>query len=258
MDELLKCGAVIPDTFFPVEKLENYIHFGTAKSYGRGSAVVMPGEDIQTIIYVISGKLRVNMLIDDGRERLIFFAGKHGILGRLFPTCNEIYTVALEDSKVCIFSIQQLKQIFRIDDELIFDILRNYLSKVSYYMKQTAEMDYFYPTVRVVRLLHQLCISRGISVGNSYEVSIDLSLKSISEITGAHYVTVSKVIGCLKKQNILDKKKDKIIIHNLERLKELTLETHIFKNSETTNMNTGFTLLAGFLACSKEILPYLG
>ncbi len=58
---------------------------------------------------------------------------------------------------------------------------------------------------------------------------MDLSLQFISEITGAHYVTVSKVLKYLKEQKIIEKKKDKIIIHDLERLKELTHEKHIYK-----------------------------
>ncbi|NLI93535.1 MAG: Crp/Fnr family transcriptional regulator [Peptococcaceae bacterium] len=223
--------VVIPDTFFPVEKFNQFIHLGSVKRYSKGSAVVLPGDKVQKLIYVISGRLRISMITDDERERLIYFAGKNCVLGLLFTECSDVYAVAMENSQVCLFSEHQVRQIFQMDQDIVFDILKNYQSKVSYYMKQVTEMDYFNPTVRVVRLLHQLCISQGVEVGNSYEVNIELTMKSISEITGAHYVTVSKVLGCLKKQKILEKKKDKIIIHNLERLNMLTHETQILKKT---------------------------
>lgn len=218
----------IPDTFFPVERFQNYIHLGTEKTFAKGSTVVMPGEATKSLIYVVSGKLRINKVIDDGRERLVYFAGQHGLLGRMHDTCNIIYVLALEDSKVCIFSKEQLKEVFRQDEELIFDVLTNYLTKTSYYMKQAAEIDYFYPSVRVARLLYDLYLTNGTQAGDFYEIDTDLSLTGISEITGAHYVTVSKVLGHLKKQNILEKQKYKIIIYDLEKLKELTQTTRIF------------------------------
>lgn len=256
-EELNKCLAVIPDTFFPVERFQQYTHLGTVKSYAKGSAIVMPGEVTSTLIYVVSGKLRVNKLIDDGRERLVFFAGKHGLLGKLYETCNEIYAIAMEDSKVCFFTKQQLKVIFRFDDEIIFDVIRNYLAKASYYMKQVAEMDYFNPTVRVVRLLYELYLTNSKAVGKTYEITTELSLKSLSEITGAHYVTVSKVLGCLKRQNILEKKKNKIIIYDAEQLKMLTQESHIFTKNQNKNSNKGFAIMLSLLGCSKELFPYL-
>lgn len=223
-----KCTSGMPDIFFSVEKLQQYIHFGTLKSYVKGSAVLLPGDASSALIYVVSGKLRVNKLFPDGRERMIYITGKHGLVGKLFETCNDTYVIAVEDSTACFFAKEQLKKIFQLDEDIVFDIIRNYLSKVSYYIKQTAEMDYFNPTVRVVRLLYELCITNGIKVDNSYEINIQLSLENISEITGTHYVTVSKVLGCLRRQHILEKKRKKIIVHDLDKLKILTEEKHVF------------------------------
>lgn len=257
MEDLEKCGAIIPDTFYPVKKLQEFVELGTVKSYSRGSTVVLPGEEPNTLIYVLSGRLRVNLVFDDDRERLVYFAGNYTFVGRLFQTYNNIYVVAIEDSKVCFFNKEQLTRIFRRDEEVIFDVIRNYLSKVSYYMRQTAEMDYFNPAVRVVRLLYELAASKGVALDGSYEVDIDLSLRSISEITGTHYVTVSKVLGFLKRQNILEKKKNRIIIYDMEKLRILTQETSIFTRNQSQKLNKGYAIMFTFLACSKELFLYL-
>lgn len=227
MEDIRKCGAIIPDTFYPIERLQQYVHFGNEKSYAKGSYVIFPGEEPYKIIYILNGNLRVNLICDDGRERLLYYAGKYTFVGRLFETSNNICALAVEDSKVCTFNKQQLSHIFHQDEEVVFDIIRNYLSKVGYYMKQVTEMDYFSPAVRIVRLLYELYISKGVATDNYYEIDSTLTLKSISEITGSHYVTVSKVFSNLKKWGILEKKKSKIIVYSVEKLQSLTQETHI-------------------------------
>ncbi|SHN50235.1 Crp/Fnr family transcriptional regulator [Desulfitobacterium chlororespirans] len=227
--------AALPDTFFPVERFQQHTESGMVKFFNKGSLVLRPGEATSALIYVISGKVRVNKMIDDGRERLAYYAGQHGIIGRLYETCNDIYIIALEDSEVCFFTQLQLKEIFRRDEDLIFDLLRNYLSKVSYFIKQSTEIDYFNPTIRVVRLLYELLLTSGVRVESFFEIPTQLSLTDISEITGAHYVTVSKVFGHLKKQHIAERKKHKIIIYDMEKLKRLTQETQILKMRDFGN-----------------------
>ncbi|TCX50765.1 Crp/Fnr family transcriptional regulator [Dehalobacter sp. 12DCB1] len=228
-EDLKKLDVVVPDTFFPVEKLVKYTHLGSVKTYPKGSTVVFPGDRMLTLGYVIYGRLKINLFIEDEREKLMYFAGKYCILSLLFTEFSGIYAVATEDSQVCFFTEQQIRQIFCIDDDIVIDVLKNYQSKINYYVKQVTEMDYFNPTVRVVRLLYKLCLASGIEVNDCIEINIDLSMKDISEITGTHYVTVSKVLGWLRRQNILEKKKSKIIIRDLPKLYMLTHETHVLE-----------------------------
>lgn len=228
-EDLEKLNVVVPDTFFPVEKLVKYTHLGSVKTYPKGSTVVFPGDRMLTLGYVIYGRLKINRFNEDEQEKLLYFAGRHCILALLFTELSEIYAVATEDSQVCFFPEQQIRRIFRSDDDVAIDVLKSYQSKINYYIKQVTEMDYFNPTIRVVRLLYKLGLTSGIEVNDCIEINIDLSMKDISEITGTHYVTVSKVLGWLRRQNILEKKKNKIIIRDLPKLYMLTHETHVLE-----------------------------
>jgi len=219
----------IPDTFYPVEKLQRFVHLGIVKSYAKGSAVILPGDKEYMLIYVLSGKVQINMVTEEGRQRLVYFCGKNGIMDRIFQMNNDnAYATAIEKCRVCFFSKEQLLTIFQTDCDIYFEIIKNVFSKTLYFMKQTVEMELYNPAVRIVRLLYGLCISNGIPVGDSYEVRLELSQKRISEISGVHFVTVSKVLGFLTKQKIIEKKKGKVMIHDLDRLKELTFEKRLF------------------------------
>lgn len=217
---------VLPASFYPIPKIKEYVNLGIVRSYAKGSAVVLPGESTRRMIYVISGKIRVNMVTGDGREKLIYSEGAHSLLGRLFKTnINDFHIVAQTECTVCFFTQEDLKEIFRQDEDLIFEVLKNYTAKVSYFMQHIRDMDFYTPSVRIMRLLLELCRKQGKLVGNTYEIKIDLSQKNIAEITGAHYVTVSKVLGCLKKQGIAYKAKDTIYIYDLDKLEKLIDES---------------------------------
>lgn len=219
-------AAVVPDSFYPIEKMRQYTHLGIVRHYEKGSSVVLPGEMVSKLIFVLAGRLRIYLMTDDGREKFVYSAGQFALVSRLFSTENRFYHIkAVENSEICCFTWPQLLQVFREDENLILEVIKNYNSKVSYFMNLVKEMDFYNPTIRILRLLYELGLAQGKPAGNALEVKIALPQNSIAEITGAHYVTVSKVLNCLKKENILDKKKDKIVIYDLDRLKGLTHET---------------------------------
>jgi len=224
MDEILK-NYVLPDTFFPVKRLEKYIHLGSLHHFRKGDVLSFPGVEIERAIYVISGEVSVSLLSDDGRQKYIYTAHANGVLNRLFfRDRHPGLLVAEEDTQVCFFSKDQLAQIFENDRELIFDMMRNSESKVYYFMNQTKEMVFYSPTVRVLRLLRELCLSEGNLSDNVCIIRRSLSQKNISEITGVHPVTVCKVFGLLKKEMVAEKTRTEITVMDFDKLQNMIEE----------------------------------
>ncbi|NLI90795.1 MAG: Crp/Fnr family transcriptional regulator [Peptococcaceae bacterium] len=213
---------LIPDSFHPIERLKNYVHMGTVRNYQKRDTVVLPGEAINKVIYVLSGKLSVNFLNDDGKQKLMYKAGRYSIVDRLFPLENcFVHVVSDEKSKICFFSKEQLFTIFKQDDEIIYEFIVNYSSKCFHFMNEAKEMALYNPSIRVLRLLYELCLTEGKAVDGVYEINVRLSQRAISEITGVHFVTICRVFGWLRKENILHKTTDKIVIFDLQKLKDL-------------------------------------
>ncbi|WP_368294173.1 Crp/Fnr family transcriptional regulator [Dehalobacter sp. TBBPA1] len=221
MDEFLK-NYILPDTFYPISKLLNYCHLGSIRNYRKGEIIVFPDEIVNKAIFVISGRFNINTVADECRELFMYTAGRHSLMNRLFEFEEEkIQIVAIEDSKVCYFSKEQLLLVFKQDEEIIFDIFRNYSVKGAYCYKLFSEMKRFTPSTRVLRLFYELCQSNGESINNQWIINIALSNNIISEITGIHYVTVSKILASLRKEKTLIKKRKVIIIYDLKKLKDL-------------------------------------
>jgi len=216
---------ILPNSFYPVKRLQNYIHLGAVRNYLKGNSIVLPGELIHKIIYVISGRLSISFLNEDGRQKVMYYADPYIYADRLFSFDDcYVHVIAEEDSKVCFFTKEQLFEIFHLDEEVLFDFIACYSSKCGYFMREAKEMVLYNPSVRVLRLLYELCLTQGNFANDVYQIDIKLSQKTISEITGVHFVTISKIFRFLKKENILYKTTNKIIVIDSIKLKNLVNE----------------------------------
>jgi len=216
---------VIPELFHSVEGLDKYMHIGHTRSFTKGSILLSQGTKSNSVLYVHSGCLELSMGTDDGHNKFLFHIREHSIGMTVFLSANhELQLTAIENSTVCFFDIEQLLKIFHDDDLILLDFLQNVLTKTYYFMAQARDLNYRRPSSRVFRLLYNLCIAEGKLIDGNYHINSNLSQKAIGEITGTHYVTVCKLFNLLNKQGVAKKTKDKIVVYNLERLKELICE----------------------------------
>jgi CRP/FNR family transcriptional regulator len=215
-------GPLLPESFYPVDRLEKYMHLGRACFYPKGSIILSQGNEINTLIYVQSGCLAVSMGLDDGHSKFLFHISGRSIgMTTFLSELHELQIQAVKNTAVCFFTVEQILEIFREDEQIILDILQNILTKVYYFMAQARDLNFCRPSSRVCRLLYNLCLNEGKLVGDCYLIHSNLTQKAIGEITGTHYVTVCKLFTILEKQGVLKKTKDKILVYDLDRLKNM-------------------------------------
>lgn len=218
-------GPIIPESFYPVDRLEKYMYLGRTCFYPKGSIILSQGMETNTLMYVQSGCLAVSMGMDDGHNKFLFHISGRSIgMTTFLSEYHELQIQAVKNSTVCFFSVEQILGIFREDEQIILDVLQNILTKVYYFMAQARDLNYCRPSSRVFRLLYNLCLNEGKLVGDCYIINSNLTQKAIGEITGTHYVTVCKLLNILEKQEVLKKTKEKIIVYDLDRLKNMINE----------------------------------
>ncbi|MCM1566802.1 MAG: Crp/Fnr family transcriptional regulator [Dehalobacter sp. 4CP] len=221
MTDINRDYCIVPDNFYPVKSLQKYVHMGVVRKYRKGDTISFPGEVLDRVIYVVSGKVSVYFL-EDNKQKLMYYACRYCPIDGAFGfKIGLIHVVSEENSTVCFFSKEQLFEIFRQDDEAHLEFLSNFACKCGFFMYVSKEMDLYTPTARVLRMIYELCLTKGKVVDNIYEIDIKLTQKTISEITGVHFVSVCRIFGWLKKEKIVHKTPNKIIIYDLPRLKDM-------------------------------------
>jgi CRP/FNR family transcriptional regulator len=223
--ETEKLYAPLPMDFYLLPEMEQYAHLGSVRSYQKGAQISRLGECEMALIFVLSGKLHVMRCLPNGQEHFVYAAGRYSLLGRLFPMdYDDIYIVAVEDARLCFFNQAQVAALFHANESIIFEIIKNYYVKVSYYMAKLTEVYTLSPRTRVIRMLWDMYRTQDGQAGTAPGViDFKLSQQDMAKITGAHYVTVSRLLKELKQAGILTKTRDKVLIHDPQRLEHLAL-----------------------------------
>jgi CRP/FNR family transcriptional regulator len=205
--------SIIPSDFYPVPALRQYIHMGNRRCYPKNNKVLLSGDELLSIGFVMSGVVIISRCNASGRRKYIYSAGPNSLIGKLFPlTHSRTEITATFDCEICFFSKEVLTDIFRQDEEIVFEIIKNYYTKVEYFMSQVEERDTFPARLRLLRLLQRFTAS---------EESIVLSRSIIAEIIGVHEVTINKIVSSLVREGILKKSGKELIICDVPGLERI-------------------------------------
>jgi CRP-like cAMP-binding protein len=216
--------ATVPDNLAQVRGFANYTDRGQIRKYQKGESVILPGHEMKYLFFVMSGRLSLYM-VDEAEQGLMIYALPYHVLDLLF-SCQageavNSHLIADENSTVCLFNEQTVLDLLSKDPSLLREFLMTYTSKVGYFMRMTFEKDHYAPKQRLLRFFRNLCLSEGQVYGAGYIIAMRLSQKTISEITGVHYISVSRIINELKRDRLITKATNKIVIHDFALLQDL-------------------------------------
>ncbi|WP_368292771.1 Crp/Fnr family transcriptional regulator [Dehalobacter sp. TBBPA1] len=223
MGKMMNDHYILPQNFYPMLKLRDYLHLGIIRHYRKGESIVFLGETIDSIILVLSGKLGISFMHENGKQKFMYHADPYTFIDEALGifTSSYVHVVSEEDSSVCFFEKFQFLMILHENKELLLEYITCFSSKRCYFMHEASEAVLYKPSVRILRFFYLLCNTQGKLVDNVYEIDVKISQRAISEITGVHFITVNKILRYLKKENILNKTRNKIIIYDLPQLKAL-------------------------------------
>ncbi|WP_368294191.1 Crp/Fnr family transcriptional regulator [Dehalobacter sp. TBBPA1] len=208
------------ENFEQTERLEKYLHLAHKRIFPKGAIVQAQGTNANSILYVKSGCLGVSIGSDEGYTKFLFHIDEKTI-GATINTNednSEVQVYAIRKSTVYFFTLEDILEIFNEDKQLFLEVIQNILDKSYCLMAKTRDLSYCRPSSRILRFIYNLCVSKGKLVDNYYIINTKLTQKTIGDITGTHYVSVSKLFKMLEEQRILKKTKDRIYIYNLSKL----------------------------------------
>ncbi|EQB22668.1 Transcriptional regulator, Crp [Dehalobacter sp. UNSWDHB] len=208
------------ENFEQNERLEKYLHLAHKRIFPKGAIVEAQGENANSVLYVKSGCLGVSIGSDDGCTKFLFHINEKTIGAAINSNeeNSEVQIHAIRKSTVYFFALEDILEIFNEDKQVLLEVIQNILDKSYCLMTKTRDLSYYRPSSRILRFIYNLCISEGKLVDNYYIINTNLTQKTIGDITGTHYVSVSKLFKMLEQQRILKKTKDKIYIYNLPKL----------------------------------------
>ena len=213
------------------EKAQDYLSKKNTISCKKSQNVIIEGAPIHGIFFVYSGRVKVLNTGINGREQILRFAKDGEMLGQRGFSTHQYYpigAVALQDSVLCNFSNEVIKQMLLAIPQMAYDFMVFYAEELN--RSETKIRKFAHMTVREKVIDSLLYINRKFGQKKGF-LALILSRKEIADFAGTTEEQVIRVISALKKENLIVSDAKKLGIPDVDLLKREIDEHHYFIQS---------------------------
>ena len=199
------------------EQIEKISSITIKKRFSRGEIIFNPGEKGNHFFILKSGKVKIFKTLK-GKDQIIkifekptLFGEAASFTGKNFPAWAE----AIEDSEVLIIPREKFLNLIKEDPEIGMNLLSVMAQRL----------------IHLTNVIESLSLKNALSKVASYilkkyeeagkqEVPFSTSIASME--LGLTKETVSRMVGKLKEMGVIEKTRNRVVIKNVNALKELS------------------------------------
>ncbi|MEO5911220.1 MAG: response regulator [Pelobium sp.] len=200
-----------------VDAMKNLVELKKVRNIKKGQIIYYDGDTAQGIYLVLTGKIKISKLSEDGREFLTgiyhddeYFGIHDALVGQVHTESAE----ALENSSICLLHKGQVDEILNKHPVLAMQFI-TLLSK-SLQNKEEQLVQLAYHSVRK-RMAETLLRIKDINKSDSFKISRD----DLAAMAGMATETVSRTLSNFKDEQLIEKKGGEIQLLNLLKLQKI-------------------------------------
>src|SRR5258705_7217284 len=182
------------------------------KSFPRGTMIIAAGDVTESLFVVISGRLKVMMTDDEGREVILAILGPNeffGEMGLIDDHPRSASVVALEACELLSLSKRDFKRCLSENFEMTMTVMRGLAKRLREADQKIGSLALMDVYGRVAHLL----LDMAETVDGQKVVTKKLAKQDIAKMIGASREMVSRVIKDLQPGRYLDRRARSIFLH---------------------------------------------
>ncbi len=207
------------------QQLEQITTQATHVKIKKGKYVYKEGDQVNNIYLVHKGDIKCGRQITESKVLLKEIVYKKELLGENFLTGLQVrkeFAQALTDLELFELPLTFFKDLLEKNPDLCQQMTLLFITKMSNLETRMSNFVIKKAQSRILSFLKQLADTKGIKIGlDEILINHGLSHKEIANITDTSRQTVARVLGDLKRQNIIHfsaRKPHKILIRNITNL----------------------------------------
>lgn len=212
-------------------KIDDFLNKKHTVRCKKSQQFIMEGTPAHGLFFAYKGKVKVVKTGVDDREQIVRFAKDGEIIGhRGGFGSSKYYSIsaqALEDTTLCYFSQDDLKDILLTIPSLTFDFMLFYADELSESETRVRKLAQMSVRERVIDTLLYMDAKFG---STNQLLNITLSRKDYADYSGTTEEQVIRIVSSLKKEGVIKAKGRKLGIINHEALTE-EIAKHTFTQS---------------------------
>jgi DNA-binding response OmpR family regulator len=199
------------------EGLKSLLATKKVRNLKKGQLLYFDGDASQGIYLVLSGKVKISKITEDGRELVtaIYCTDEYfGMYDAIVSRTHTENAEAIEDSTVCLLYKEQLDDILEKSAPLAMKFI--HLLSETLHQKEEQLMQMAYHSVRK-RLAETLLRVSEINGSETFKISRN----DLAAMAGMATETVSRTLSDFKEESLLDKKGAEITLVSVEKLRKM-------------------------------------
>lgn len=194
------------------------------RSYVKNTVIFNKGDAGDTLLILLSGKLRVFLSHEDGREMTLSFLKPYGYLGEialLDDAPRSASVQAIEKSSVCIIYKDRFKELLIKYPSMALALLQQMNRIIRRLTDEIDAISFQDVYNRVARKICSLADEEGIKKNGIVEINHNLTHQDLANMVGSARESVTKVLNSMETNGIIVMNRHKIIIKSPEKLKNI-------------------------------------
>lgn len=195
------------------------------KNYSKGDYIYLPEQSSDKIFLIQSGKVKIGSINDSGKEVIQTYISKGELFGEkamIGESTRKDFAVAVEDTKLCEISLNQMKNLMKEHNALTVFFMKMMGSKMLELENRLESLVFKDSRSRIIDFLLELVETKGQRIGYEWVVRNFITHQEIANLTATSRQSVTTLLNELRSQEILTFDRKRLLIRDLDRLKNET------------------------------------
>ncbi len=189
------------------------------ETYERGKTIFFPGDPAERVYFLMRGAVKLSRVYEAGEEITVALLRENSVFGVLSLITGQradrfYHAVAFTPVELLSVPIEQVEKALKDNPELSMIMLQGLSSRILQTEMMIETLAHRDMGSRLVSFLLILCRDFGLPAQDGITIDLKLSHQAIAEAIGSTRVTVTRLLGDLRQDNMISIHKKKITVHN--------------------------------------------
>jgi global nitrogen regulator NtcA len=195
------------------------VYTPAVENFERGKTIFFPGDPAERVYFLLKGAVKLSRVYEAGEEITVALLRENSVFGILSLITGQksdrfYHAVAFTAVELMSAPIDQVQRSLRENPELSTLMLQGLASRILQTEMMIETLAHRDMASRLVSFLLILCRDFGIPNVNGITIDLKLSHQAIAEAIGSTRVTVTRLLGELRQEEMISINKKKITVHN--------------------------------------------
>ncbi|MBU7008373.1 Crp/Fnr family transcriptional regulator [Phosphitispora fastidiosa] len=204
------------------EELKEISRLAKVRNYKKNMLIFLEGEPGEALFFVISGKVKISMMTEDGREQILHILQHGDVFAEVvlidrgpYPASAEV----IETGQIGMLMNDDLENYLRTNPDLALKVLRLMSKRLRLAQIQVRDLALKDTYGRLASMLLMLAKDHGEDGPSGITIDLPLGRQELANLIGTTRETVTRILGDFKKNKCIELDKQAITIIDEAKLK---------------------------------------